>query len=178
MIWIHDYHLIPLGAGTEGNSGSGTASASSSTFPFLGLRNSGRCRVHRALGQYLRAYDLVGFQTCMDRAKYLSYQRDEYHSTSHQEDVAGVFPIGIATRSFEALASTALISSEPLKGIFQRFTAECADDHRRRSARLHQRPARAPFMRRTPGCFRVHLNSPRPRASFQVAPVGRQDVPA
>ena len=29
-----------------------------------------------------------------------------------------------------------------------------------------------------PGCFRVHLNSPRPRASFQVAPVGRQDVPA
>jgi len=175
VIWIHDYHLIPLGQALR-DLGIRNRIGFFLHIPFPGAAEFRTLPVHRALGQSLRAYDLVGFQTCMDRAKYLSYQRDDYLPTSHEKDMSGVFPIGIATRSFEALASTASISSEPLKGIFQGLPP---------NVRTIIGVDRLDYTKGLPARFaayaRLLSRSPELASTtrfVQVAPVGRQDVPA
>ena len=175
VIWIHDYHLIPLGQALR-ELGIGNRIGFFLHIPFPDAAEFQTLPVHWALGRALLAYDMIGFQTGMDRAKYLAYERDEFPSARRPENAVGAFPIGIDTRAFEHLASTASISSEPLKEIFEALSPDVRtiigvdrlDYSKGLPARL---TAYARLLSRSPGLVST-------TRLVQVAPEGRQDVPA
>lgn len=121
VIWVHDYHLVPLGRE---------------------LRKRGvRCRIGfflhipfppseifvslpwaHELGQDLQAYDVVGFQTPTDLAQFKDFVRHEAGGTATKEGMAkvgdrvfhaGVYPIGIDVDGFIKMSQ----SSEAAKAI-------------------------------------------------------------
>jgi len=108
VIWIHDYHLIPLGAALRA----------------LGVENRIGFFLHTpfppedvlsALPHYdvlLRAldqYDLVGFQTPESEAAFEGAR--QRLPAGPRRAVAGTFPIGIDTTQFSRMARRAMSSS-------------------------------------------------------------------
>lgn len=114
LIWVHDYHLIPLGAELRA----------------LGCRNRigfflhipipprellSALPEHRQLTQSWLAYDLIGFQTPVHQERFHEYARCELDCRTDTDTVAGfgravrtgVFPVGIDVETFEAFAASA-----------------------------------------------------------------------
>lgn len=114
VIWVHDYHLIPLAIELR----------------MLGVTNSigfflhipfppGQCFLaipeHRQLARAFAAYDLVGFQTRADVANFLDYLgRGEFGRVLQDGRLrifestvtAASFPISIDTEAFAKMAET------------------------------------------------------------------------
>lgn len=106
-IWVHDYHLIPLAhCLRELDVQNPIGFFLHTPFPPLDLLRT--VPEHRLLLERLMAYDLVGFQTQIDRrafceslefslhAKVDANGHSEYHGRRSQ---AGVYPIGIETKT-------------------------------------------------------------------------------
>jgi trehalose 6-phosphate synthase len=74
VVWVHDYHLIPLAQRCCANSASPTASASSCMCRCLPLTCCGDAEPRRVV-LLAAAYDLVGFQTERDLDRFQSYVR-------------------------------------------------------------------------------------------------------
>ncbi len=104
VVWIHDYHLIPLGAELRALG----VGARIGFFLHVPVPPPGLLVVlphHEKLFPQLAAYDLVGVQTRRDRDALLAYFQDELHAaTDARGDVAlpggrcfgiAAFPIGI-----------------------------------------------------------------------------------
>ena len=103
VIWVHDYHLIPLGqelrrAGVRNPLGFFLHTPVPARQLMLTLP------AHEAIMRALSAYDLVGFQTKGDLTSYFDYMRVEAGAEITDETYvraygrlwkAGVFPIGI-----------------------------------------------------------------------------------
>ena len=112
LIWVHDYHLIPMAeqlrlAGCDQRMGFFLHIPWPAPDVLLTLPN------HMALTRALCAYDLVGFQTQQDMRAFLDYIVLEAGGEMHEDGTveaygrtlrAGVFPISIDT---EAVAETA-----------------------------------------------------------------------
>lgn len=111
LIWVHDYHLIPLGEelrklGVERPMGFFLHT------PFPAMEILTTLPGHRALVEALCAYDVVGFQTDNDLRAFLDYVVHEagggimgghiVHAFGRTLRVE-VFPIGIETESFISL---------------------------------------------------------------------------
>jgi trehalose 6-phosphate synthase len=119
LVWVHDYHLIPLAAELRR----------------LGLRNRigfflhipfpppdvfFALPVHATILEGLAAYDLVGFQTAYDAANFRDGIEREGLGRSQRGGVietrdgqtfkVGVFPISIDTVGFEKMAADAIAS--------------------------------------------------------------------
>jgi len=103
VIWVHDYHLIPLGqelrrAGVRNPLGFFLHTPVPARQLMLTLP------AHEAIMRSLSAYDLVGFQTKGDLTSYFDYMREEAGAEITDETYvraygrlwkAGVYPIGI-----------------------------------------------------------------------------------
>jgi len=114
VIWIHDYHLIPLAAelrklGVENRIGFFLH------IPFPPPEIIAAVPDHGWLFDTLHAYDVVGFQTEQDRANFMRYVEQSSHGAgpvTHpfrngtRRTVAQVFPIGIDVDSFIEMAET------------------------------------------------------------------------
>jgi len=181
-IWIHDYHLIPLGAELR----SLGVSAKIGFFLHVPLPPRELLAMlphHEKLFSTLSAYDLVGLQTRENLDAFLSYFAAEMHATTTSEGEvrlpngrtfrAGAFPIGIdaervasqAAQAANTAASRRLVTSlegrrlaigvdrlDYSKGLTQRFEAF--------------------------GRFLAKHASWRSRISYlQIAPPSREDVP-
>ncbi len=111
-IWVHDYHLIPLGwmlrqAGISAPLGFFLHTpfprpSALLSFPW-----------HRKLAEDLAAYDLIGFQSRRDLQNFEDFMRQVRSTgrgtrTSRDTHIpaTGVFPLGINTRSLMATASS------------------------------------------------------------------------
>lgn len=114
VIWVHDYHLIPLAIELRMR-GVENAIGFFLHIPFP----PGQCFLaipeHRQLARAFAAYDLVGLQTKADVANFHDYlNRSEFgrvlpdgRVTMFDSTIAAdSFPIGIDTRSFAALAAS------------------------------------------------------------------------
>jgi len=113
LIWVHDYHLIPLGqelrqAGIERPMGFFLHT------PFPAMEILTALPAHRAIVQALCAYDLVGFHTENDLRAFLDYvvhEADGGIMGNHLIHAFGrtlrveIFPIGIDTDDFEKLGA-------------------------------------------------------------------------
>ncbi len=112
VIWIHDYHLIPLADGLR-NRGYGNKIGFFLHVPFPPPEILTALPNHEHLIPLLSQYDLVGFQTENDAGNCARYlrdecglsQRDRFIFQSHDRVVRiGVFPIGIETSEFKTRA--------------------------------------------------------------------------
>jgi len=112
-LWIHDYHLIPLGwmlrqAGVRAPLGFYLH------VPFPSPDQLQTAPWRRKLAEDLAAYDFIGFQTHRDLANFQEFMRRaravgttrRFSRRVGSAPVAEVLPVGIATRSAMAAAST------------------------------------------------------------------------
>lgn len=181
-VWVHDYHLIPLGAelrklGVDAQIGF-----------FLHIPLPPRDLLaalphHEHLFSTLAAYDLVGVQTEADLNSLLAYFRDEYAARTvggsslrlpnGRRFRAGVFPIGIDTERVARQAERAAGSAATQRLItsLERRRLAIGVDRLDYSKGLPQRfEAFARFLSQHPE-WRSKLSL------LQIAPPSREDVP-
>jgi trehalose 6-phosphate synthase len=112
VIWVHDYHLIPL-AKMLRDRGHGGRIGFFLHIPFPPPEILTALPNHEWLIPQLSAYDLVGFQTENDAENFARYLDRECHlpkidATAFQDGEhrvrIGVFPIGIETAEFNRVA--------------------------------------------------------------------------
>ena len=109
LIWVHDYHLIPLGEELR-RAGVSRPMGFFLHTPFPAMEFLTALPSHRALVRALCAYDVVGFQTENDLRAFLDYIVHEAGGgimSNHLIHAFGrtlrveIFPIGIDTEDFE-----------------------------------------------------------------------------
>ena len=123
IIWVHDYHLIPLGAelrklGVANRMGFFLHIPFPAKEVFLALPD------HLALGRALTHYDLVGFQTQNDVDSFLGYLKGETGARIGGDGHVEAFgraarvqalPIGIDTEAFAETARVAASAAETVR---------------------------------------------------------------
>ena len=112
LIWVHDYHLIPLGAALRAR-GVGNEIGFFFHIPFPPPKVLTAVPEYEWLVTSLLDYDLVGFQTAADHANFCRFVCDFLGGEMISSDMlrvsgkhlkAGVFPVGIDVDSFVAMA--------------------------------------------------------------------------
>jgi len=120
LVWVHDYHLIPLGdelrkLGVQNHVGFFLHIPFPTTEVLTALPG------HEHLVRSLSAYDLVGFQTAADAHGFADYivnevrgavAADGTYAAFGRRSRAGVFPISIDTDGFVRIAERAADSTE------------------------------------------------------------------
>ena len=114
LIWVHDYHLIPLGAGLRAR-GVGNEIGFFFHIPFPPPEVLSATPEHEWLMSSLLEYDLVGFQTTSDQANFCRFACDFMGGEMTAPDTlrvagkslkASVFPVGIDVESLVAMAQS------------------------------------------------------------------------
>jgi trehalose 6-phosphate synthase len=113
IVWVNDYHLIPLGAALRA-AGCQNRMGFFLHTPFPAPQVLTALPNHAQLMRELMAYDVIGFQTAVDLRAFRDYMRFEADGAIHADGrvsaygrttLAGAFPIGIDTEHFAALAA-------------------------------------------------------------------------
>ncbi|MBI1275567.1 trehalose-6-phosphate synthase [bacterium] len=108
VIWVHDFHFIPLAAALRARGVTNRIGFFLHT-PFASKDVLLTLPVHKQLMECLYAYDVVGFQTQRDLEAFRDYSasenlRPEGDGETARETMFGHFPIGIQTERFHAMA--------------------------------------------------------------------------
>ena len=116
IVWIHDYHLIPLGAMLRAH-GVGNRLGFFLHVPMPSSDIAAALPNHRALFGALSAYDLIGFQTARDVERFQDYVRlfgggkvlgdGELQGADGRRFRAAAFPISIDTAAIARQAGEA-----------------------------------------------------------------------
>ncbi|HEX6103691.1 MAG TPA: alpha,alpha-trehalose-phosphate synthase (UDP-forming) [Alphaproteobacteria bacterium] len=113
LVWVNDYHLIPLGEAMRAR-GLGNRIGFFLHTPFPAPPVLTALPNHAQMMRQLMAYDVIGFQTAVDLRAFRDYMRFEADGTIHPDGrvtaygrtaLAAAFPIGIDTEDFAALAA-------------------------------------------------------------------------
>lgn len=119
LIWINDYHLIPLAEELKSRGCTAHIGFFLHT-PFPSPEIFAAVPGQKRLGNALMVYDVVGFQTCSDRDNFRRYVaasldgeqlRGDLIAAQGETTLASVFPIGIDAAAFRKLAE-----NESVKG--------------------------------------------------------------
>jgi trehalose 6-phosphate synthase len=114
VIWVHDYHFIPLGAQIRADGFTGPVGFFLH-IPFPPPEILSALPEANRLIRSMLAYDVIGFQTSTDRANFARFLRNEFgavHLDGAWMEVEGrriradVFPIGIDADRFARFART------------------------------------------------------------------------
>ena len=114
LIWVHDYHLIPLAEELRGRGCTSRIGFFLHT-PFPSPEIFSAVPGQKRLGNALMVYDVVGFQTCADRDNFRRYVtasldgeqlRGDLIAAQGETTLASVFPIGIDAAAFRKLAES------------------------------------------------------------------------
>ncbi len=120
VIWVHDYHLIPLAQKLR-EAGAGQPIGFFLHIPFPAFEVLRALPVHAELLQALLAYDVLGFQTTTDLASFRVGVRqvwpeaeicDSYIRIGNRQAFTLVCPIGVDVDGIQAQASEAIQSEE------------------------------------------------------------------
>jgi len=112
LIWVHDYHQIPLAEELRGRGCTSRIGFFLHT-PFPSPEIFAAVPGQKRLGNALMVYDVVGFQTCADRDNFRRYVaayldgeqlRGDRIAAQGETTLASVFPIGIDAAAFRKLA--------------------------------------------------------------------------
>jgi trehalose 6-phosphate synthase len=125
LIWVHDYHLMPLASRLRGL-GVGQRIGFFLHIPFPGFDAFRALPVHRELLQSLLAYDLIGFQTRDDLAGFHAAVTEVFGPgavladgsvrVADRQVSAQIFPIGVDVQEIQK-ASAAAPSTEAYRRI-------------------------------------------------------------
>ncbi len=114
LIWINDYHLIPLAAELRARGCTSRIGFFLHT-PFPSPEIFAAVPGQKRLGNALMVYDVVGFQTCADRDNFRRYVASSLDGEQLEGDrlaaqgettLASAFPIGIDAAAFHKLAES------------------------------------------------------------------------
>jgi len=113
LIWVHDYHLIPLAADLRGL-GHRNRIGFFLHIPFPTADVLAAMPEHEELVRSFLSYDLVGFQTAADLGNFQQFLVENEGATLlgskltalDRSIVGAVFPIGIDVEAFAAMACT------------------------------------------------------------------------
>jgi trehalose 6-phosphate synthase len=118
-VWVHDYHLIPLGAALRSRGVTARLGFFLHT-PLAPPELLVSLPQHRDLMSAFSAYDLVGFQTATDQDSFTRYCEQELHAevygdgrlrVDRQTFRVGTFPVSIDTAHLEMLGQRAAAAS-------------------------------------------------------------------
>ena len=181
VLWIHDYHFIPLGnylrqAGCRQKIGFFLHIPWPPMELLLALPN------HEALVRQLCTYDLIGFQTAMDLQSFEQYIREEAGGEALSQGriqvyglqtVAKVFPISIDTAETAVLAQQGAASkqNERLKDSLSGRQLITGVDRLDYTKGLIQRMEAYQYL------LRVHAGFRRKVTLLQISPPSRADLP-
>ena len=116
LVWVHDYHLIPMAAELR-RLGVGNRIGYFHHIPWPAADVFATLPRHRELAEALLSYDLVGFQTRTDADNLSIYLDREFDRRANEKGVLrhqgstvrlAAFPIGIETKSFATRARRAM----------------------------------------------------------------------
>lgn len=183
LIWVHDYHLIPLAAELR-RRGVRAPIGFFLHIPFPHFEVLRALPKHAELIRALLDYDLIGFQTDIDREAFLGAVRalPGSHHISADGTIAmrdrivatGVFPIGVDVEAISTQASKAVTSGrvQHMKdGLLGRRLIMGVDRLDYSKGLLERFEAYRQFLEESP----EHLG----RVTYlQIAPLGRQNVRA
>jgi trehalose 6-phosphate synthase len=182
LVWVHDYHLIPLASELR-DRGVRAPIGFFLHVPFPHFEVLRALPVHRELLQSLLAYDLVGFQTEADRQAFLGAIRAVWGegSVTPQGVVrvdrpvrAAVFPIGVDVREIQQSAEKSVDSARVrnlLQGLLGRQLIIGVDRLDYSKGLLERFEAFQHFLEQS--------QQYRGRVTYlQIAPLGRQKVKA
>ncbi|VBB69262.1 Alpha,alpha-trehalose-phosphate synthase [UDP-forming] [invertebrate metagenome] len=182
IIWVHDYHLIPLGQELRRLGVTQRIGIFMHT-PFPALEIMLTLPSHARLVQSMSAYDVVGFQTINDLRSFLDYVAQEANGKVDMEDgtvlmgertlKAAVFAIGLDAESMaaEAVNSFHTPSVQRLQRTLHGRALLIGVDRLDYSKGIPERlRAYARFLERHPP-FRKKVTF------LQISPVSRGDVP-
>jgi trehalose 6-phosphate synthase len=111
LIWVHDYQLIPLAARLRGL-GVRTPIGFFLHVPFPHFEVLRALPVHVELLRALLEYDLLGFQTEVDRQAFLGAARAAHVLSGADRPVhTGTFPIGVDLEAVASAAARSVASS-------------------------------------------------------------------
>ncbi|MEW5424843.1 trehalose-6-phosphate synthase [Amorphus sp. 3PC139-8] len=181
LIWIHDYHLVPLARALRAR-GVGSRIGFFLHTPFADPDDLFDLPVHGAIAESLEAYDLLGFQTRGDLESFRTFisrsrasrRLGSVHLTSPPR--ADVFPIGIETAEFESTARAAQIVDTRLSAIFDRLGSGIAAIIS--ADRLDYSKAIPEKFRAFGAFLELHPEYEERVCLVQVAPIGRSEIPA
>lgn len=113
ILWIHDYHLIPLGRALR-EEGVDLKMGFFLHIPFPPQSVLEILPPAGALAADLAAYDIVGFQTSEDRDNFLSCARNLLagEQRGHAIAAAVALPVGIDAQAFARMAKTSSLTAE------------------------------------------------------------------
>ena len=120
VVWVHDYHFIPLAAALR-KLGVGNRIGFFLHTPYAAPELFVTLPEHRRLAEDLVAYDLVGFQTPDDVRALQRYLVEEADSAMLDDGIVaafgrqsrlGAFPIGIDTEQFAKTAEKSMLRPE------------------------------------------------------------------
>jgi trehalose 6-phosphate synthase len=181
VLWVHDYHLIPLGAnlrrrGHRQRLGFFLHIPWPALEVFLVLPN------HRELVEAMCAYDLIGFQTARDLRAFRDYIELEAGGRSNPDGTfeafgrrvrAAVFPISIDTQNIARMAveAEAVRQVQRLRASLQRRAVMIGVD------RLDYSKGLVPRMHAYAQLLEAHPENRGRVVLLQIAPQTREGVP-
>jgi trehalose 6-phosphate synthase len=183
LIWVHDYHLMPLGAHLR-QQGVKSPVGFFLHIPFPHFEVLRALPCHAELLQALLAYDLLGFQTEIDRTAFVSAIGAVFDEASIRSDGTirlgtrtidtGVFPIGVdvgAVARAAARAETGAAVQHLKDGLLGRRLIIGVDRLDYSKGLLERFEAYRQFLEASP--------QHRGQVTYlQIAPLGRQSVKA
>src|SRR5215467_1478067 len=126
FLWVHDYHLIPLGAALRRQRVDNPVGFFLH-IPFPAPEVLATLPVHEALVRALFAYDLVGFQTEKDLQAFRDYVEREAGGWSDDDGTMHAYGTSVRTGSFPISIDTRLVAARAARATSTRRAARLRD---------------------------------------------------
>jgi len=180
MLWIHDYHLIPLGACLRGM-GVDNPIGFFLHIPFPAPEVLTTLPVHEALVRTLFAYELVGFQTENDLQAFRDYVEREAGGWTDDDRTMHAYGTSVRAASFPISIDTRLVAARAARAASTRRAERLHDSlaGRRLVIGVDRLDYTKGLVHRFDAVERLLEGNPEYRSTvvvLQIAPPSREDV--
>jgi trehalose 6-phosphate synthase len=180
ILWIHDYHLIPLGAALRRQCVDNPIGFFLH-IPFPASEVLATLPVHEALVRALFAYDLVGFQTENDLQAFRDYVEREAGGCTGADGTMHAYGTSVRAASFPISIDTQVVAARAARAMSTRQAARLRDSlsDRRLVIGVDRLDYTKGLVHRVDAVERLLEDKPEYRRSIvvlQIAPPSREDV--
>ena len=180
ILWVHDYHLIPLGAALRGQRVDNPIGFFLH-IPFPAPEVLATLPVHEALVRALFAFDLVGFQTENDLQAFRDYVEREAGGRIGADGTIYAYGTSVRAASFPISIDTRVVAARAARAMSTRQAARLRDSlsDRRLVIGVDRLDYTKGLVHRVDAVERLLEGKPEYRRSIvvlQIAPPSREDV--
>jgi trehalose 6-phosphate synthase len=181
ILWVHDYHMIPLGAALR-RLRVDNPIGFFLHIPFPAPEVLATLPVHEALVRTLFAYDLVGFQTEKDLQAFRDYVEREAGGWSDDDGTMHAYGTSVRAGSFPISIDTRLVAARAARATSTRQAARLRDSlsDRQLVIGVDRLDYTKGLVHRFDAVERLLEANPQHRRDIvvlQIAPPSREDVP-